>query len=480
MRSHNLLLIMLVDSDYPKVAAWIENHVPRYMRLGKLPGFSIAVVKEGETIYAQGFGARDPLKGLPSNPDTLYGIGSITKSFVAIGIMQLVDKGKISLNDPVKMHLPLKIGLEEHPIRIHHLMSHSLGLPSIASSSVALYRGVGEDTGIPWGGANDFYRLVNGARDEIVAMPGERFFYHNAAWRMLGHIIQEKSGIPFHRYIKQKVIKPLGMERTTLNIDEFEADSNHIIPHWKRPDGSVKPSRFPYPNPEDNPDFSFIAAAGGIASTVMEMTKYMNMQLNSGKYPGGMLASEEAFEQMQSIQIKRPDGYYGETGYGYGLNITTDFLGHKMISHGGSILVSTAYMALIPDIHVGVVMMGNSAKIPYEEIAESIFAFLLGKEPFEVIPSLKIKRKMSQLVGSYQTYKGIQSVEVQKRGGMIHLSTKNPFTDTSQPLIPEDPKLDSLKFYTYVDGLKTTIKFDMKRNEGIDLYIERYVYHKIT
>lgn len=458
---------------------WVEEHVPEYMREGKLPGYSIAIVKEGETIYAQGFGARDRRKGLPATPDTLYGIGSITKSFVAIGIMQLVEQGKLTLDDPVSIHLPFDVGLDEHPIKIHHLMTHSLGLPSVASSSVALYRGVGADTGIPWGGVNDFYRLVNGARDEIVAKPGERFFYHNAAWRMLGHIIQKKTGIPFHRYIKQKIIAPLGMERTTLNSAEFEADPNHIVPHWKKPDGTVEPSRFPYPNPEDNLDFSFIAAAGGIASSVEEMTMYLNMQLEQGKHPGGILASKESFEKMQTLHVKRPDGYYGETGYGYGLSIIPDFLGHKMIDHGGSILVSTAYMAIIPDIKAGVVMMGNSAKIPYEEIAESIFAILMGKEPSAVIPSLSIKKKMSKLVGAYKIYKGIESIEVQKKAGMLHLHSKNPFRDITQPLIPEDPRLQSMNFYTYMDGLKTPIEFNVKQNGDIDLYIERYVYHKM-
>lgn len=478
MLSEQFIMIKLRDPRYTEVVKWVEENVPEYMREGKLPGYSIAVVKDDEVIYAEGFGARDPQRGLPVTPDTLFGIGSITKSFVAIGIMQLVEQGKISLDDPVSDHLPFEVGLEEHPIRIRHLLTHSLGLPSVASSSVALYRGVGADTGIPLGSVNDFYRLINGAKDEIVAKPGERFFYHNAAWRMLGHIIQKKSGIPFHRYIKQKVLDPLGMKRSTLNSVEFEDDPNHIVPHWKKPDGLVVPSRFPYPNPEDNLEFSFIAAAGGIASSVNEMSKYLIMQLNLGEYPGGRLASKESFEKMHTLQIKRPNGYYGETGYGYGLGIKPDFLGHKMIEHGGSILVSTAYMAMIPDLKTGVVMMGNSAKIAYEEIADSVFAILMGKDPIYVVPSIGVKEKMNRLEGKYETYKGIESVEIQKKGGMLYLHTENAFTDMNQPLIPEDNGLQSLNFYTYTDGLKTPIEFKVKENGDVDLYIERYVYHK--
>ncbi|MBN2336664.1 serine hydrolase, partial [Candidatus Bathyarchaeota archaeon] len=355
---------------------------------------------------------------------------------------------------------------------------HSLGLPSLATSSVALYRGVGADTGIPWGSAEDFYRLVNGAQDEIVAPPGERFFYHNAAWRMLGNVIQAKSGIPFHRYIKERVIDPLGMSRSTLNTAEFYEDPDHIVPHWKKPDGTVEPSRFPYPNPEDNPGFSFIAAAGGIASSVNEMARYLNAQIMKGDYPGGRLASPESFERMQTLHIRRTDGFYGVHGYGYGLGVTPDFLGHKMLSHGGSILVSTAHMAFIPDLKIGVVMMGNSASLPYDEMAECILATMMGRDPMEAVPSLAIKQRMQRLTGAYDIYKGIERVHVVRKAGMLYLETKTPFTDMLQPLIPEDPTLESTMFYTLVDGAKSPVEFVVHDDGRVDLFVERYCFHK--
>ncbi|MCK4583716.1 beta-lactamase family protein, partial [Candidatus Bathyarchaeota archaeon] len=101
----------MTSKDQPELRDWIEHMVPKYMQEGKMPGFSIAVVREGEKAYSQGFGARDPQRNLPATPDTLYGIGSITKSFVAIGVMQLVEQGKLSVEDPVKKHIPFKLGL---------------------------------------------------------------------------------------------------------------------------------------------------------------------------------------------------------------------------------------------------------------------------------------------------------------------------------------------------------------------------------
>jgi CubicO group peptidase (beta-lactamase class C family) len=468
------------ESTSVEVGNWLEKNIPLNMEDARMPGFSIAVVDDGETIYAEGFGLRDTQKNLPATPDTLYGIGSITKSFVAIAIMQLVEEGKIRLDDPVGEHIPFELGMPGDPITIHHLLTHSLGVPSLATSTVAISRGLGMDTGVPFGSSADFYRLVNGATDEVVARPGERFFYHNAAWRMLGAIIQEKSGVPFHRYLKEKVIDPLGMERTTLSLTAFQSDPDHILPHLKVGE-EVEASNFPYPNPDDNPEFSFITAAGGIVSSVNEMTRYLNAQIEKGRTGSGRLASEESFEQMQRIHIRRPDGYYGEYGYGYGLSITPDFFGHEMIGHGGSIAVSTAYMAFVPDLRAGVVMMGNCSGMSYATIAESVIAILMGKDPEEVIPALVIQGRMKRLTGSYEVYRGLEKLEIVSRGGLLYLEETSRRTGkkTATPLIPEDPTLASPAFYTLRNGIKSPVEFEEHQDGRIDLFVGRYCFHKV-
>ena len=459
---------------------WLEKNIPLEMTKGKMPGFSIAVVKDGETIYSEGFGSKDPERDLPATPHTLYGIGSITKSFVAIGIMQLVEAGKIQLNDPVSRHIPFELGIPDQPITIHHLLTHSLGIPSLATSTVAILRGLGVDTGVPLSSANDFYRFVNGAKEDIIAKPGERFFYHNAAWRMLGHIIQETSGMPFHRYLKEKVINPIGMKRTTLNVRDFEGDPDHAVLHIKTAGGINKPSRFPYPNPEDNPEFSFLSAAGGILSSVDEMSRYLNVQVEKGICESGQLASKESFERMQAFHIQRPNDQYGQQGYGYGLGITSEFFGHKMVNHGGSVLVSTAYMAFIPDLRIGVIMMGNSAGMSDSTIAQSVLAILLGKNPAKVIPQTRIKAEMESLTGTYKIYRGLAKIEVRIKNGMLYIEQKSPFTSeiSSTPLIPEDPTLESTLFYTLSFGVRSPVEFRMRDKGKVDLLLERYCYHR--
>ncbi len=453
---------------------WIESSIPAMMREAKMPGFAIAVVQDGATIYAEGFGARDPAKGLPATPDTLFGIGSITKSFVAISILQLAEQGKLDLDDPVSKHIPFELGLPGKPITIRHFLSHSPGFPSLATSSVLLRRGLGEDTGVPMSSAADFFRYVNGASNEVLFEPGEHFFYNNAAWRMLGAIIQEVSGMPFHEYVTVNVIRPLGMQRTTFDTDQLFADPDHLIPHRQGDDGP-EATNFPYPNPNNVGDFSFLSAAGGISSSVNEMTRYVNMLIGLGQYGDARLVPRQAMQEMQTLHIIRdPDGYYGAYGYGFGLGITPDFLGEKLLGHGGSILVSTARMAFIPARNIGVIMMGNSGGMDYASIAESVLAILMDKNPANVVPSIGVRERMHRLEGSYAVYEGLETLDIVEERGMLYLKRDDNLT----PLIPEAADYRGTDFYLLNEGRKIPVKIRFDDDGSVTVLIARYVYRR--
>lgn len=455
------------------VRAWIESNVPDMMREAKMPGFAIAVVQDGEIIYAEGFGARDPAKGLPATPDTLFGIGSITKSFVAISILQLAEQGKLDLDDPVSNHIPFELGLPGKPIKIRHFLSHSPGFPSLATSSVLLRRGLGEDTGVPMTSADDFFRYVNGAKDEIVFDPGEHFFYNNAAWRMLGAIVQKVSEMPFHKYVTENVIRPLGMERSTFNTDTLFADPDHLIPH-RQGDNGPEATNFPYPNPNDVGDFSFLSAAGGISSSVNEMTRYLNMLIDQGRHADGQLVPRRAMQEMQTPQVREPDGYYGVDAYGFGLGITPDFLGEKMVEHGGSIVVSTAQMSFIADRNIGVIMMGNSGGMDYGTIAQSVLAILMGKDPADAVPAFGVRERMQQLEGHYAVYEGLESLDIVKQRGMLYLKNGASL----RPLIPESVDYRGTGYYLLNEGRKTPVEFRFSDDGSVIVMIGRYVYRK--
>jgi CubicO group peptidase (beta-lactamase class C family) len=466
--------------NFKNIRNFIEIYVPRFMTKYKIPGFSIALIQNDEMIYSEGFGARDLENNLPSTPTTLYGIGSCTKSFVAMSIMQLVEKRKIKLNDPIDRYVPFKKGKGRNPITIHHLLTHSSGIPSLGSSTVTLYRSIGEETGIPWGGVNDFYRFINDAGDEIVSEPGNRFFYFNAGYRILGHIIQIISELTFDAYISKNILKPLNMRRTTFSTNHYEKASDRMTPYWKKPDGTLQPTKFPYPNIADNPEFSFNAAAGGLISSVSELTNYLKVNINQGRWGDIQLISLDSAEKMQKLHIERPQQHFGTYGYGYGWNVTEAFFGCKMISHSGSILVSTAHLAFIPKQKIGIAMLSNTTGFPFQTVAQGIFAALIDKSPEKVVPALRIQKRMEILTGTYEIYKGLGRIKIVNREGLLYLEQSTPFSDRCVPLIPEANRLEHYNFYILSDGIKQPVEFVVNSLEKIDLYIERYRYHKVS
>jgi hypothetical protein len=204
------------------------------------------------------------------------------------------------------------------------------------------------------------------------------------------------------------------------------------------------------------------------------MARYVNAQIEQGSFPGGRLASPEAFASMQALQIQTGEGHFGKAGYGYGLGVVPGFLGHKLVSHGGSISVSTAHMAFVPDLKLGVVMMGNGPGMAYGRIAETVLALLMGLDPGAALPASRIRARMDRLVGSYATYRKLETVRIFKRNGLLHVGEEEPGT----PLFPEDPAYGSLRFYTLSEGLRSPVEFRAREDGGLDLVLDRYVFHK--
>ncbi len=188
----------------------------------------------------------------------------------------------------------------------------------------------------------------------------------------------------------------------------------------------------------------------------------------------GRLASAEAFAAMQSVQIEVGEGHFGKEGYGYGLRVTPGFLGRTLVSHGGSIAVSTAHMAFIPDLKLGVVMMGNGPGMAYDTIAEGALALLMGLDPDQALPGNRIRKTMDRLVGDYATYHKLETLKVFKRDGLLYMGD----AESATPLIPDEPGLESLRFHTLSEGLRSPVEFQLREDGGLDLLVGRNVFHR--
>lgn len=445
----------------------LEEYIAKTMAQVHIPGLSIALVKEGEVVYARGFGARNLENDIPATPDTLYGVGSCTKSFTALAIMQLVEQGKLDVQDPVNEYLNLKLGFEEDPITIHHLMSHSSGVPSLGMAGILISKMTGRPRyWIPMSDTEDFLSHLNGAQEEVVTRPGGRYFYFNSGFTLLCEIVERVSGMRYEDYIKEKILKPLKMNRSTFLKEEFEKDPDIMTAYRREDDGTITPTVHPF--------HRLIYAPGGLLSSVIECTNYLIANIDGGVFNGTRIIEESLLEEMHKIQIKTSKNIFGTLGYGYGWGIQENFFGHTQIGHSGSTGVSSARLAFIPDENIGVALAANSGSSVSTDVP---LALLLDKDPDEELPFLKVEKRLSMLEGKYEAYKKLNKVSVVRRGSLLFLVRGQEEIGT--PLIPESVTMEDLKFYIYSMGSKTLVEFTIGPKGEIDLYLERWWLHKV-
>jgi CubicO group peptidase (beta-lactamase class C family) len=450
----------------------LETIITGTMESVHAPGLSIALVRDGEVMYAEGFGARNVERNLPATPNTLYGIGSCTKSFTALAVMQLVEEGKLDLSDPVGKHLPFELGFEDDPVTLHHLLSMSSGIPSLGMAGILIERmtGVGESW-VPMTDMDDFLLFVNGAREEVAARPAQRYFYLNTGFTLLGEVVERVSGTPYEDYVAERILRPLGMGRSTFEKEAFEKDPDAMTAYRKEKDGSLTPTVHPF--------HRLIYGPGGLLSPVSELTNYLIMNMEGGAYEGERLVDPGLLKEMHTGHTDRGTGMFGRNMYGYGWGIVEDFLGHELVTHSGSTGVSSAILGFIPDLKIGVAAASNIGGFGYV-IPHAALALLMGKDLEKDIPYLAEEKDLQGLTGEYEAYKGTNRVSVVKKGALLFAESKSRWSESSLPLIPENRAAGNRRFNVYLpEGGLMPIEFAEGLDGRVDLYMERWrLYRK--
>lgn len=445
------------------VAAFLRD----VMRRDPIPGLSIALVTDDDLAYADGFGSRDRAGNRPATADTLYGIGSVTKSFAGIAVLQLADAGMLDLDDPVSEHLSVDLGDEDPPIRIHHLLTHSSGFPSLGVSEELIARRLRRGgTGVPLGDRADFHAHLEGATAERAAPPGERFAYCNSGYGLVGEIIEATTGKPFDSYVEEHLFDPLGMDRATFDDREFARDDDHMTQYLieeGEPTAASLPTR------------DIGRAAGGILASVRDLGAYLRLQLNEGSYDGTRLVSTEAMREAHAGHVDTPSGPYG---YGWRARETC---GRTLIGHSGSIAVSSAYAGFNHDEGVGIAIAANSSpEYSLGVLGQGVFAILVGEEPGESVPFFQRRRRFDQITGTYASYRGITRAAVRRDGEFLRLEYDGPLGGEATPLVPDpDAAADTTDFYALdASGYRRPAEFRIDQ-DGVDLLVDRWRLHKV-
>ncbi len=447
----------------------VENLIGDLMRQLKIPGLCIGIVINGKPAYAEGFGARNLEENLPITPDTLFGIASMSKSFCALAIMQLFEQGKVDLDAPVSNYIDFKLGNKDKPITVHHLLCHTSGLPELDATNASIEK----DSFIPMSSEKDFLLFVNRATSEQLHDPGNFFMYNNDMYTCLGLIVEKVSNMKYADYIKENILKPFGMGRSTYLKEEFTKDEDIISGYVPSKDGKTMEKR------EIKTTFLDYACEG-LYSSARELQNYMIGLMNEGTFNNNKIIQKSSLEKMWKSYITPPETY--GKGYGYGFEVDDDFFGTALTGHGGNISTSGGYFAMIPEKKIGVIVgQIPSPSILPKAIAKGILATLLGKDMDEVVPVLTVQKKLESILGKYTTY-GMTTLEVSMQGG--YLQAKVEYLGQVQPmvvpLVIED--LDNLRFSVpfAFPGMKMTAqgRIDEKTGE-VHIQADRYHFHKV-
>lgn len=300
----------------------LDQFVARHMNETGAPGMTLALADSDRLLRTSQYGFADVKAGIKVQPETLFEIGSVSKSFVAIAILQLADEGKLDLNKPVKEYLPwLKVDSTYAPFTTHHLLSHTSGL-----SGVPLLMRVATTT------------------LRVGFEPGTKWLYSNMGYVLLGLLLESLEKRPFAEIMRRRVLDPLGMSQSVPVISAAIRDRTAVGY------GPLKIDRpFP-PNGKlaEAPWVDVAEAAGSIAATATDMSNYLRMLLNRGVGPKGRVLSDKAFALFTKPVIK--SAFRGEeASYAYGLWIIEKD-GHTLLRHtGGMVAFSSAMFADVTD-----------------------------------------------------------------------------------------------------------------------------------
>jgi D-alanyl-D-alanine carboxypeptidase len=326
--------------------AQLDEYIARHMRETGVPGMTLALANRDGLIRASTYGFADIKAGSRVVPETMFEIGSISKSFVGLTLLQLREEGKLDLNKPVIEYLPwLKINSKFESITTHHVLSHSAGLPGVPLLLDALL-------GELW----------------TAYPPGQRFLYSNTGYNILGFLIEALDKRTFAESIRVRMLEPLGMAASSPVITN-ETRKRMAVGYEPMNEGR------PFPLNGTLAEAQWIEmdmAAGSIASTPADMAKYIRMLANRGALPTGRLISEETFNLFIKPAIKSP--FRGEeASYGYGLWVS-DIESHKRLRHTGGMVAFSSSLDVDVTSGVGAFASVNANLRGYRPVVVTKYA----------------------------------------------------------------------------------------------------------
>ncbi len=394
-----LALVLLLTASVAAQTNKVDEFVKAEMQRQRISGLSLAVIKDGKIIKAEGYGLANVEHNIPAKPETVYQIGSVSKQLIAAGILLLMQDGKISLDDKISQFLE---GTPDtwKEITVRHLLTHTSGIVREAPGFNPLK--IQDDAEV----IKTAYPLP------LRFAPGEKWEYCNVGYFSLAEIIRKVSGKPWGDYLNERLFQPLGMNatRTTTTAE--------IVPN--RADGYV------WRNGKLRNAETYLALrpSGAFLSTVLDLAKW-----------DAVLYSDQLFKPATREQMWTPVKLNSGASYPYGFGWELDAVnGHKRVQHGGSLPGFRSVIARYLDDKLTVIVLTNADNASPGPIALGVAeAFIPGLIPQRTVAKVDPKI-FDAYVGQYQPNPAVTLTITREGDKLLFQQTPNP---EKQELLPE-------------------------------------------
>jgi CubicO group peptidase (beta-lactamase class C family) len=341
------------DSRYEAADRYLRERMSR----ARTPGLAVVIVEANHVTFTRGYGAADRESGREMTAVTPVPLATAVQGMTALAVMQLVERGQVSLDAPVRQYLPTFTMLDPRAaeITVRHLLSHRAGIPQSAAFDGA------QDSGAL------ARRVASLAQVRLDFPPGSGFRYSNDGFNVAGLVVQTVTGIPYEQYMAEQIFGPLEMTRTTFDPV--------VAARWAPAQGYAKHRGVLTPAPTVfsggyNPSAMAISTAADIGT-------YLIGLLNGGTYRNRRVVGWPSVEEMWT-----PGVATGEDGGMYGLGcFIVDADGMRFVVHGGDLDTAGSQILLVPERRLGVGVFTNLSGWEKNEFAQDLMRIMLGAEP---------------------------------------------------------------------------------------------------
>jgi len=359
----SLIFVLPTQAQPPEFdSAQIDSYLEEIMELYNVTGANLSIVQNGEVLYTAGYGFRNIETEQAVTPETLFSIGSVSKSFTALAVAQQVDAGNLDLDTPIVDYVPDLAYTDPRfeQVTLRHLLSHTSGLPVV---DIVWYSGAVESREA---------LIEDMVPQDFASDPGAVYVYNNGAYALAGYVLEQVTGETWEDYIQTHIFAPLDMNESLLSFDDMAETSNYALPHLF----NIREGAQPQPLFEH---LSLVAPAGAVVSNVIDMANYAMLQLGDGTFNGERIVSQAMLDEMHTATSEVTEGY----GLGW---VNTPYEGYDLVWHNGAIDGFTAALFLVPSESLGVTILTNADATEGGELfiqagARGVIAQILGIMP---------------------------------------------------------------------------------------------------